>query len=70
VLTFYYSFMPETLRSLVGDGSLPPPKLNSSPQQLWTARQAAKAGFEEEQVERPPLKKVCLDWHHPGLGGC
>jgi hypothetical protein len=53
--------MPETLRSLVGDGSLHPPKLNSSVRQLWYRRQALRKlreqGGEKEHVNRPPRKK-------------
>jgi hypothetical protein len=56
------SFMPETLRSLVGDGSIPPPPLNMSPPMLWRHRQTkhklAKAGEEGEHIDRPPRKKV------------
>jgi hypothetical protein len=59
--SIYDRFMPETLRSLVGDGSLPPPKLNASIKQLWYRRQAMKKlreeGGEKEQVNRPPRKK-------------
>lgn len=51
------SFYPETLRSIVGDGSLPPPALNASPIALWHMHQQRKAGIESEPVERPPHKK-------------
>ncbi|KAM0753668.1 MFS general substrate transporter [Meredithblackwellia eburnea MCA 4105] len=56
-------FFPETLRSLVGDGSIPPPALNSSPVILYQrrkmAREAAERGEvegEQEEVVRPPKK--------------
>ncbi|WVQ73805.1 hypothetical protein IAR50_003386 [Cryptococcus sp. DSM 104548] len=53
-------FLPETLRSIVGDGSIPPPKLNSSPLELYRNRKLAKiqapAGTSVEQVKRPPRK--------------
>jgi len=58
--------MPETLRSIVGDGSIPPPPLNMSPPMLWRHRkvkhQLAKTGEEGEHIDRPPRKKVrpCL----------
>lgn len=56
------SFMPETLRSLVGDGSIPPPPLNMSPPMLWQYRKVRrhheKYGEEQEKVERPPHKPV------------
>ncbi|WVR04031.1 hypothetical protein IAU60_001030 [Kwoniella sp. DSM 27419] len=56
-------FLPETLRSLVGDGSIPPPPLNTSPLVLWRQRKEIRAMREkgaghaaEEIVERPPAK--------------
>ncbi|ODN98058.1 hypothetical protein I350_07700 [Cryptococcus amylolentus CBS 6273] len=56
-------FMPETLRSLVGDGSIPPPPLNTSPivliQKRNAARKAAAANAPPEpveEIERPPRK--------------
>ena len=56
--------MPETLRSIVGDGSIPPPPLNMSPPMLWRHRkvkhQLAKTGEEGEHIDRPPRKKVRL----------
>lgn len=56
------SFMPETLRSLVGDGSIPPPPLSMSPGMYWHQRQMEKErkarGEEIEHVERPPAKRV------------
>lgn len=59
---YVISIMPETLRSLVGDGSIPPPTLNCSPMVMYKRRQMAKAamkaGEEGEHVERPPRKKV------------
>ncbi|KAK4686771.1 hypothetical protein P7C73_g3346, partial [Tremellales sp. Uapishka_1] len=61
-LIFFY---PETLRSLVGDGSIPPPALNCSPTMLFQRRKmkraAKKMGEEGEHVERPPRKKVTPD---------
>ena len=53
-----FSFMPETLRSLVGDGSIPPPPLNMSPPMFWRYRKAKKHGEEVEKVDRPPRKPV------------
>lgn len=52
------SFMPETLRSLVGDGSIPPPPLNMSPPMFWRYRKAQKHGEGGEKVDRPPRKPV------------
>ncbi|ODO06339.1 hypothetical protein L198_01571 [Cryptococcus wingfieldii CBS 7118] len=52
--------LPETLRSLVGNGSIPPPKLNSSPMELYrnskVSKKQAADGIQVEQVERPPRK--------------
>ncbi|WWC87498.1 uncharacterized protein L201_002388 [Kwoniella dendrophila CBS 6074] len=54
-------FLPETLRSLVGDGSIPPPALNTSPIILLRQRKMKrelkeKGEVEGEKVERPPRK--------------
>ncbi|OWT38522.1 hypothetical protein AYX14_05816 [Cryptococcus neoformans] len=53
-------FLPETLRSLVGDGSIPPPALSASPVELYQRRKLAKkmaeTGQELEPVQRPPPK--------------
>lgn len=55
--------MPETLRALVGDGSIPPPMLNASPQMCLQRRKMERElkanGQEKEHVDRPPKKKVC-----------
>jgi hypothetical protein len=54
--------MPETLRSLVGDGSIPPPPLSMSPGMYWqqrkTEREYKARGEEIEHVARPSAKKV------------
>lgn len=56
----HISFLPETLRSLVGDGSIPPPSLSASPVELYQRRKLAKkmaeTGEELEPVHRPPPK--------------
>jgi hypothetical protein len=62
------SLMPETLRSLVGDGSLEPPTLNASPTMIYRRHKLAKQAKERaekgqvveevEEVIRPPRKKV------------
>ncbi|OCF45038.1 hypothetical protein I317_01089 [Kwoniella heveanensis CBS 569] len=53
-------FLPETLRSIVGDGSIPPPALNTSPIVLMQRRKMAKelqdASHDSEEVQRPPPK--------------
>ncbi|ODN82263.1 hypothetical protein L202_02546 [Cryptococcus amylolentus CBS 6039] len=52
--------LPETLRSLVGDGSIPPPPLNRTPIQVYqnhkTSKARAAAGLATKEVERPPRK--------------
>jgi hypothetical protein len=68
--------MPETLRSLVGDGSLEPPTLNASPTMIYRRHKLAKQAKERaekgqvveevEEVIRPPRKKVGTD---PAMGG-
>ncbi|ORX37291.1 major facilitator superfamily domain-containing protein [Kockovaella imperatae] len=53
-------FFPETLRSLVGDGSIPPPMSNMSPMMLYKhskmKRDVKKRGEEWEHTDRPPRK--------------
>ncbi|WVQ94439.1 hypothetical protein IAU59_001518 [Kwoniella sp. CBS 9459] len=53
-------FLPETLRSIVGDGSIAPPALNTSPIVLMQRRKMAKklreSGEEGAEVHRPPPK--------------
>jgi hypothetical protein len=39
------SFLPETLRSIVGDGSLPKPWYNMRPQESFKLREEAKNRF-------------------------
>jgi hypothetical protein len=56
------SLLPETLRSLVGDGSIPPPMLNCTPQAYRRRRreekQAEKEGRPPVLVDRPPRVPV------------
>lgn len=51
-------FLPETLRAIVGDGSIPPPLLNSSPMTIIHRKRIARLQEErgEEPVVRPPKK--------------
>ncbi|KAG8855703.1 hypothetical protein FRB96_006747 [Tulasnella sp. 330] len=55
--------LPETLRSIVGDGSIPPPAFNASPMMLIKRQRTVKRAQErgeninEEKIERPPKKK-------------
>ncbi|ODN85271.1 hypothetical protein L198_07595 [Cryptococcus wingfieldii CBS 7118] len=54
--------LPETLRSLVGDGSIPPPPLNSTPIQVYqsnkTSKARAAAGLDTEKYQ--PLSSLML----------
>lgn len=43
VMVPFVFLYPETLRSLVGDGSLPPPAICASPIEIWQRRQRKKA---------------------------
>lgn len=56
------SLLPETLRSLVGDGSIPPPMINCTPQAYRRRRreekQADKEGRPPVLVDRPPKVPV------------
>lgn len=56
--------MPETLRSIVGDGSIPPPSLNMSPIMLLRKRRMNRElkanGGEKEHIERPPRRPVSM----------
>lgn len=58
------SFMPETLRSLVGDGSIPPPTFSMSPMMLFRKRQMDKdlksRGEDKVHIDRPPPRPVSL----------
>lgn len=64
ITTLFLFFFPETLRSIVGDGSIPPPTLNASPimilQRKRKERELRAAGLEpeEDDVARPPHKPV------------
>jgi len=46
------SLLPETLRSLVGDGTIPPPLLNCTPQAYRRRRREERQANEEG---RPPV---------------
>jgi hypothetical protein len=64
-----FSVLPETLRSLVGDGSIRPPAICMSPIALFQQRRVEKrieaTGEAQEPVERPSRKKVCCYVVHP-----
>ena len=61
-LTNWLSFFPETLRSLVGDGSIPPPLLNCTPAVLLRRKREMKEirerGGEDVRVTRSHRAKV------------
>lgn len=49
-------FFPETCRAIVGDGSIPPPLLNSCLTDVFRRRKQAKTAHGVEKIERPKLK--------------
>ena len=56
------SLLPETLRSLVGDGSIPPPMINCTPMMYRRRRQEKRKAHEEGReckvADRPPRTPV------------
>lgn len=66
------SLLPETLRSLVGDGSIPPPMINCTPMMYRRRRQekrkAKEEGTECRITDRPPRTPVGSVLSSPALG--
>ena len=50
-------FLPETCRKIVGDGSIPPPTLNTSVTDIIRHRKRAKAGLTVDSVKQKELRK-------------
>ena len=50
-------FLPETCRKVVGDGSIPPPKLNMSVTDIIRYRNRAKAGLAVDAAKQEELRK-------------
>ncbi|KAH8601979.1 MFS multidrug transporter-like protein [Bisporella sp. PMI_857] len=50
-------FMPETGRNIVGDGSIPPPRINRSVVNHFDEKRRAKAGITPDYAERERLAK-------------
>ena len=50
-------FFPETCRKVVGDGSIPPPKLNSSLTSFWRLRKRRKAGIPIDTAQQEACAK-------------
>ena len=50
-------FFPETCRKVVGDGSIPPPKLNKSLTSLWRGRKRQKAGIPIDAAQQEACAK-------------
>lgn len=50
-------FFPETCRKIVGDGSIPPPRLNQSFLGYMNEKKRAKAGFPPDYAKRDELAK-------------
>lgn len=53
-------FLPETLRSLVGDGSLPPPILNCTPMAYYRRRKRGVKVVIQERTKYAPLTSFLL----------
>ncbi|RFU33346.1 hypothetical protein B7463_g2992, partial [Scytalidium lignicola] len=50
-------FFPETCRKIVGDGTIPPPKLNHSVMSIMKERKRTKSGFPPDYAKRDELAK-------------
>ena len=50
-------FLPETCRKVVGDGSVPPPKLNQSLTSIMRERKRVKAGIPVESAQEEAVRK-------------
>ena len=50
-------FFPETCRKVVGDGSIPPPKLNKSLTSFWRGRKREKAGIAIDTAQQEACAK-------------
>lgn len=52
-----FLFLPETCRKVVGDGSIPPPRLNQSLTGFISERRRIKAGVEVDAVQQEDVRK-------------
>lgn len=53
----FFLFLPETCRKVVGDGSIPPPKLNRSLTGIIRERRRIKAGITVDAVQQEAVRK-------------
>lgn len=53
----FFLFLPETCRKVVGDGSIPPPKLNQSLTGIIRERRRIKAGIVVDAVQQEAVRK-------------
>ena len=54
---FFFLFLPETCRKVVGDGSIPPPKLNQSLTGIIRERRRIKAGITVDATQEEAVRK-------------
>ncbi|KAF6233454.1 hypothetical protein HO173_008386 [Letharia columbiana] len=54
---FFFLFLPETCRKVVGDGSIPPPKLNQSLTGIIRERRRIKAGIIVDAAQQEAVRK-------------
>lgn len=57
LFVFVLLFLPETCRKVVGDGSIPPPKLNQSLTGIICVRNRAKAGILVDAAQQEAVRK-------------
>ena len=53
----FFLFLPETCRNVVGDGSIPPPKLSQSLTSIIQERRRRKAGIEIDGAQQDAVRK-------------
>lgn len=53
----FFLFLPETCRKVVGDGSIPPPKLNQSLTSIIRERRRIKAGIAVDALQQEAVRK-------------
>lgn len=54
---FFFLFLPETCRKVVGDGSIPPPRLNQSVTGIIRERRRNKAGITVDAAQQENVRK-------------
>ncbi len=56
-LVLFFLFLPETCRKVVGDGSIPPPKLNQSLTSIIRERRRIRAGITVDAAQQEAVRK-------------